>query len=348
MWSCGILVAILAFAAEKASAYENMSLRSRYMGDGWFRYDMTLHQDPFFHSYDGCAILVEMNAFASFGSIPNGWQTFAASNGQVQVFFSTHPDFITRPLSATVWLQSSNTTYKTVDIGGASCAATCRFNDQLENPYGSANIGYVLQMRSIVPCAPEDADGSPPDCTDVVAIFPDLRMDAFIITNGSPSGISFSWDRDCTAIVRASDDLTEWRDVEYFLFSPPRTNWFPSTELTSLGSFFRAGIVSLVHKPELLPSAALGLCAESDAIAVPASSWPLQLVLTREGVQIESRVSPSEYYRLTLCEDVKGGTRSEHLMQAKTDRITLPLPAPRTAKVAFISICKTGKNRRTR
>ncbi|MBT7066174.1 MAG: hypothetical protein HN919_07710 [Verrucomicrobia bacterium] len=334
---CCHLAVLLALAASEARAYENMSLRSRYMGDGWFRYDMTLHEDPFFHSYNSCGLLVQMSDFAGFGSIPDGWYTHVTAGGQVQVSTNTYPSVVARPMTATIWLQSSNTTYKTVESSAVSCSATCKFNDLLENPFGSVNMAYVLQMRSIAPCRPEEADGSESNCFDVVEIFPDLRMNGFVSSNGVLGGVSFSWDRECTALVRASNDLVHWTDVEHFLFSPPQTDWIASTELESLGDFFRAAIVSLQHKPELLSVSTANLCAEARTNDSKDSSCVPQITLTPGGIRIAPRSSSPGRYRMTVYEDSKTQLPSDSLL-AGPDGITLS-PAPLAGiRAVFVSI----------
>lgn len=86
-------------------------------------------------------------------------------------------------------------------------------------------------------------------------IIPNLKIDALLVTNSGPDGLTFSWRFNSTVRVEGTSDLLTWPPVAYALGSAPTTTWTSSIPLNNYGNYFRLGLVATEHRPELLTDA---------------------------------------------------------------------------------------------
>lgn len=248
---------VFVLCSGKLLAVDNTTLKSSYLGDGLFKYEMTVHDDPFFlEEKNSFAILSITNLIEVVEHSPN-WQFSNHTNAFSLGYPEGNPD-IERPYSAYCIVKSSYTNYCTIpaeETGAIVHGSLLYLDDIFGNPYGSGNVVFYSKMNAIVPCSEENADGSPPVCEHHFEYIPDLKINNLIMEDGRPKGLSFSWDSDCTVVIQASTNLTDWTDVEYTLGSPPSTNWFSSVPLEGYGNSYRILLAANGHHPELLSGA---------------------------------------------------------------------------------------------
>ena len=261
------LSAVWIFGCGVVFAVNNTTLESSYLGDGLFKYEMTVHHDPFF--------ALERNSFGvSFPGLIDvvehtpGW-TF---NNQTNSFVLEYPEglfCIPRPYSAYCIVRSAYTNYcvnsfdnARVIISGDIVPLKDSFGTQYSGVV-SMNIVFYSFMNALVPCLKEDADGASPIFTHDFEMIPDVRIDGVLNLNNEANGLEFSWKEDSTVLIQASTNLQDWVDIQYALGSPPSTNWIAPEPLETYGKFFRVLLAARGHRPELLGAAAPQMAAMS-------------------------------------------------------------------------------------
>lgn len=161
--------------------------------------------------------------------MPSGW---TAPNGTQAVWLPEGT--VTRPSQHVFRCRSSYRDFKT-----GSAANTV----QLTTLSGDSGLGFDLNgyawCDGLIPCPPEEADGSATVLTSKVENNPDLRITNLYLYQGRVTGISVNWSIALVYVLEASPDLAVWHDVT--TFSTPNG----SAQLGSLedpGPFFRVRV----------------------------------------------------------------------------------------------------------
>ena len=244
-------------------AAENVSLRSAYLGDGLFKYEMTVHKDPFFLEERNSLWLEMFTNLVEVVEHSPDWQFSNHTNAFALDYPAGDPD-LERPYSAYCIVRSANTNYCTVSGGGAGATVTGFLlwqDDMFGSPYGSGNAAFFARMEAIVPCSEEDADGSSSVCERDLELIPNVLIDSITVDDGQATELTFSWDSDCTVLIQISTNLGEWVDVGYALGSAPSTKWIAPEPLDTHGMFYRVVLAAMGHRPELIGGASAQMAA---------------------------------------------------------------------------------------
>ena len=102
--------------------------------------------------------------------------------------------------------------------------------------------GAYANVTGLVPCSPDEADGSPPEWVDRVGGFPELEVQSILISDGRPTGIRFQVGGGLRVVVESSDDLKTWIAVGSAVGVNGLTTWAPGGTLETLGRFFRVAV----------------------------------------------------------------------------------------------------------
>ncbi|HEY1174301.1 MAG TPA: hypothetical protein VGH19_23240 [Verrucomicrobiae bacterium] len=229
-------------------ASNSLELESRYEGDGWFRYTITLPTHHFATSF-------EINYFVvHFGSVqemeaPEGWVTIPSSGEAIWNPVTS----LTRP-SVHVFRCRSPYRHFRMDPLGIYLGITTP-HPEYGIPVQATGIIYCL-----VPCPPEYADGSEPVFT-AKSQNPDLKITNLLHDTVKVTGISLNLQTSATYVLEASSDLAEWREATTFQ-APSGTASF--TSLNESGPFFRVRVGETV-----LSSAALSATSSRAARIEP-------------------------------------------------------------------------------
>ncbi len=251
MKSMGLLaVVVVALATVVSRASDEFTVRSTYLSDGWFQYDVTLHHDPFFREATIGGLGLFFTNFTDLAEAPAGWSN-ALDQGVAGWAYPTSSPPQIRPWTARFLAHSSNTTFKT-KTAGVVLGGTFVPQAQLVSPYLAGEMAYFQKMAALGPCVPSEADGSSTSITASVEIYPDVTIDELYMVSGVPYGLTFSWCSSCTVQIQASTNLTTWTAVTNVLGYAPSTTWTSPVPLWTYGDYFKIRLLATEHRPELL------------------------------------------------------------------------------------------------
>jgi hypothetical protein len=249
--NCVLLVLL---GATSLRAMDNCTLKSAYLGDGLFQYEMTVHNDPFFVEEKNNFALFSFSNLVEAVSYTPDWQFLDFTNSFALEYPSGDPD-IERPYKASCIVRSACTNYRmsaTMDDCAIIHGSIIWLDDRFGSPYLSGNAVFYSRLEALIPCPPEEADGSPAVCERSFEMIGDVEIDQVVMVEGVAQGLSFSWVTNCTVLVQASSNMTDWVDVQYALGSSTPTNWIAEEPLANYGAYYRVLLVAKGHHPELL------------------------------------------------------------------------------------------------
>ena len=246
-----LLIGALLTGGSSLQAADFVRIESSYLGDGWFEYRVTMVDDPYYETATIGAVSIAFPGRSEYGTDPADWVSDGASADRANWNFDTQQTQ-TRPYERTFLARSSHTTFKTVDLAaGISLSATPKAALQTTARYGEVppegtqpGIAVVLQFRGVVPCPPEEADGSMALQSWSVGLRADLRITSLVLENGAPKSLSYEWTYDSTVSLEASFDLKIWTPVTTILGDAGETIWTATVPLENSGKFYRLTLMA--------------------------------------------------------------------------------------------------------
>lgn len=225
-----------------------LELETRYLGDGCFQYQLRTLYDPFFVDISiGQLAPIGFTNYVS-NTVPPHWTNFFFGGQWNGILFDeTAPQPRINEISFTVC--SSLTSFRK-DTNGFF------FNLQLTlaDCFEFRDLGAGRIFPCLVPCAPEEADGSAPDLVFRQELIPDLKIDELILTNRDVYGLKFSWATTSTVELQGSHDFINWTPVARFFGDAPQTTWTTNSSLNAFGEFFRLRLIADRHDTNALGS----------------------------------------------------------------------------------------------
>ena len=245
-----LLLVLLGSGTAKATTF--LTLQSTYLGNGWFQYQMNVMDDPFFTSAWIDQIVVSFTNEIDSSTTSTNLYNDSWSNGYSS--WSLTNGYPSRPYSETFLIRSSETSYR---LGEATnyAGGVVVLNGEFASytPDLGSGIGGIAQVACLIPCRPEEADGSPTNYFYVLKLLLDVTINQLIQTNGNIYGVDFTWDYDSTFVLQGSTDLNNWTNITYIWSYPPETVWTTNMPLNDYGQFFRVELVVDGHVTNLPP-----------------------------------------------------------------------------------------------
>lgn len=239
-----------------------LTLQSTYLGNGWFQYQMNVMNDPFFTEADIVGLDINFTNQTDQIDGANGWSYQGTTNG-----WQFTNSFPSRPYSETFLVLSSETSYRlsmatNYDEGALVLMSLvlAEINPAAAEGIISGNIVGYANIPCLIPCPPEQADGSPTNFVYTLKLLPDISINQLIQTNGQIFGVDFTWDSASTFLLQSSADMSLWTNVAYIWSNPPDTVWTTNAPLNAYGQYFRLEMVAgdqTTHLPPLSSSLAL-------------------------------------------------------------------------------------------
>jgi hypothetical protein len=252
-----------------------LTLQSTYLGSGWFQYQMNVQDDPFFSEADIDGLFFNFTNQVDQSCDSTNW-VYDTTNLDWSFIGTTYSS---RPYKTTFLMQSSKTSYRLgtdTNIDGAIGAIIILHVD-VNSFYPGASTGKTsfsgyTTASCLIPCDPDQADGSPTNCVYDVKLVPDVIINSLIQTNGNIYGVDFSWDSQSTFVFQGSTDMLNWTNITYIYSTPPETLWTTNTALNAYGQFFRVAIVADAYDTNLPPisSALTGKSTSQNSVSVGA------------------------------------------------------------------------------
>jgi len=229
---------------------------SAYLGDGWFQYHMHVNKDPFFREADVTGLSVNFTNQIDQSTTASNW--YYANLSGYKSWWETTNDVPARPYDVVFLMHSSETSYRlgTNSLGDAAVIdfslLLADYAPSLGGVFSQNIVGYA-NMACLVPCRPEDADGSPSSFSFALKLLPDVNISQLIYSNNIVHGVDFVWEYESTFLLQASTDLAAWTNVAYVWSHPPETQWITNRSLGDFGQFYRISLVANSHATNLPP-----------------------------------------------------------------------------------------------
>ncbi|HSY19720.1 MAG TPA: hypothetical protein VK815_15360 [Candidatus Acidoferrales bacterium] len=229
---------------------------STYLGDGWFQYKMHINKDPFFLEADVTQLSVNFTNQIDQSTTSSTWSNSGPDSTYSYSSWESSQGSSTRPYDAVFLMRSSETSYRlgTNVFDSAIVAFSLLLADYTPSFDGgvySQNIVGFARMPCLIPCRPEDADGSPASFSYALKLLPDVNITSLIQSNGVVQGVDFLWDYESTFLLQASTDFNSWTNIAYIWSYPPETLWTTNRSLDDFGQFFQISLVASGHATNL-------------------------------------------------------------------------------------------------
>jgi hypothetical protein len=293
-------------------------LESHYNGDGWFTYRFRTLDDPFI------AVIALSQLTPSFTNFvasvpPDHWTNFFyQGNWEGIMYDRSSPQSRLNEIDFSV--RSSSTSFRRLSLGFDAIVGI-----QLAPVLGGEWFGGYVNLDCLVPCAPEDADGSSPDLVSQLELVPDVKVDGLLLTNGGVYGLTFSWAEPSTVELQGSHDLAHWTPVARLFGDPPQTTWTTNVPLNSFGKFFRLMLVANRHLTNNVASATLASEHSSD-IKITAEE------IVNGQIRVGFASIPNAAYEVTYCEISGPALAAKQIRATNTfTTVLFPIGEPRSA-----------------
>jgi len=250
-----LLLAIMAFGLD-CHAYPFVTVKTTCGTNGWFEYELAVHNDPFWNQVDSMGLAaLQVTNVQDVGAIPSGWINAVSTNAIVWSYSGTLTDPVARPQVIHMSFQSPHTAFRRAP--NALCVMFSAYPQMdiypRENGVApSVNIVGYRYAEGLVPCAQSEADGSPPAMTTTWDIVPDIRMTDFLAVSNQLQGVNFTWNSTFTMGVDASWDMTSWSNVACVIGDAGTNTWTSSVPLDQVGKYFRLRLYSSDKHPEMV------------------------------------------------------------------------------------------------
>lgn len=313
-----LAVMFWAFGLSTGLSKDCFELESHYNGDGWFTYTFRTLDDPLIPVIR----LYQLDPlFTNFvASVPPAdWTNFFyQGNWEGIMYDQSSPQ--PRLNEITFSARSSFTTFKRLPLG-----LTAVVFIQLAPLMGGEGYGGYVRLDCLVPCAPEEADGSPPDLDSRLELIPDVQVADLIVSNGGVYGLTFSWNEPSTVELQGSHDMTHWTPVTRLFGEPPQTTWTTNVPLNSFGDFFRLQLIANRHVTNNLTSTTPGA---QDSSEIPIAREEI----SNGQIRVGFASVPNAVYEVTYCE-ISGQPISAKQIRATSSftSVLFPIGEPRSA-----------------
>jgi len=228
---------------------------STILGDGWFQYRMQVMRDPFF-TWAGIPQLA-LNFTNQIDSNVNS-QNWTNSSDDVfsSWFWTNSQSYPERPFEQTFLMRSAETSFRLGTNAYDAGIVVVYLSYIQASPYytGNESVGGYARLTCLIPCSPEQADGSPTNFSFTLKLIPDVTIQSLVQSNGLFYDVDFLWASSSTLLLQASSDMTTWTNIAYVWSSPPETIWTTNRPLNDFGTFFRLQLVANGHVTNPPPS----------------------------------------------------------------------------------------------
>ena len=158
------------------------------------------------------------------------------------------------------------------------------------NDYAGVGIVGYINFPALIPCSPEEADGSPHTMTFKMPIN-DVKIDELIRTNQQVYGVRFTFGYDCTLQLEGSHNLNAWTPISRLWGYAGVTTWTTNVSLNPYGKFFRLAYVGQGHLP---------LSTASRPAAAPDPVTISNFTVAKNSVAADVKTTPGLLYEVLL------------------------------------------------
>lgn len=268
-----LLLAVVAclFGTSVLFGRDAVELRSRYLGDGLFEYRLRTLEDHLFSEIKFSQLVPGPFTGYVSNTLPPHW-----TNGLYKGHWNGihYDESLPQPRinEITFSVQTSSTHFRREPYGFGTILSV-HFDPQY---FGGESEGGYLNLDCLVPCAPEESDGSATVLVSRHEFVPDIVIDGLVFTNGHVHGLTFSWPVTSTVELQASHDLVAWTPVARFPGQSGQTTWTTNSPLEGFGRTFRLLLIDTRTWSLARSSALRSITAQRLLGTAPETSLPSQ------------------------------------------------------------------------
>jgi hypothetical protein len=228
---------------------DSLTLHSSYLGAGRFQYELQLCDNPWIKQYDG----MEFVAFpdASLVIPVPGWSN-TLSEASWQHWEMTNGVAVPLPHPQTLIFEA-HSTHTSFRLGRTYVVFTFIHQDQLVSRSIPLNFVGLAHLDALVPCSPDEADGSPDTYRSEFSMHDDIAIQSLLLMSNHVQGLSFTFPLESTVVIQGSSNFRDWTNIAYALGNPGITTWTSAIPIEAYGPSYRVLLYSTTHRPELVP-----------------------------------------------------------------------------------------------
>ena len=213
-----------------------LEAESTCSGDGWFHYRVGSREWAIISSFTFTGVEILSTNWVEIGSMPSGWS--ATNDDDICWSYTSSAPAQPVPYDATFAARSSLTNHQQ-GTGIMLMSLMLYETPAVNGGVYSANIVGYWMFPALVPCLPEEADGSPSSLYTNMT-YQDITITDLVRDSGKVKGLTFVNQYDvATYLLEATSDLTNWLKVAYIDASPGTFTWTTNTDLGQWGNFYR-------------------------------------------------------------------------------------------------------------
>jgi hypothetical protein len=316
-----------------------VGFESSYLGDGWFEYSAFTTDDPFFLFLDLPGVLVRFGDVIDAAPLPARWTNASTASLNSWNFEGIGLGDQIRPYRATFRLRSPHTTFKRLPAGGVvlmSLAIVGGYHGYL----ASANIvGYWIP-DALVPCPPEEADGSATNLLvwcPMINGLPEPRLTDVVRSGDELLGVEFEYPGPSTVRLEGSRDFRAWTNIAYLYGQSGATTWTTNVSLATYGNFFRLRLVAEGHATDLPPLNSLTPAVLAQSKSARTSEAPgMKCAPPSNDIQLTIGSTPGKTYAISVLDPNLRPAESVQV-KASGETTTVRFPAGK-AQVGFYEL----------
>lgn len=323
---CSLVLLTLLFSIRELRANTFMELESTYEGDGWFQYKLRLPVDPFWEVAYIHYLSFQFLQATGEKVVPPSWSGDAYALGP--------NDSQARPTEYIFRFRSSYRHFKLHPIGFSTrlylVPQVWNFTEVDGHTIYAQSIFGFTNHECLVPCPPDEADGSAPLHVMRFITVPDVKILQLLTDSNGVSGLKYYLPYDASFVVEGSQNLTNWNPVAYGS-AEAGTNQFNSASLITSGPYYRIQITAVNghNLSSAQPTNTGGLTGKL--------ANDVKLLATATGKVITFPSIASKIYQIDFT-SAQGAVLKSFTHQAQSDISTFPVPTELQAGPIFVAV----------
>ncbi len=317
VWLLVFLTLFLSATGARANTF--LELESRYEGDGWFQYKLTLPVDPFWAFAEVGSLGIGVDGATGEGTIAPKW--YQGQGEWLGVSFNTEY-YQVRPVEYVFRVRSS---YRHFKLRPHGCTMT--FSLVPHHWMGSPGHGTVWAYNMVgfgnfdclVPCPENESDGSSPVFVKRWQIIPDVKITQVMTDTNGVTGLSVAVPFEASYRIEGSQNLETWHPLMESS-GAAGTNSVSSPTLANGGPFYRILVTRFNGYGLFAPGPVEATGIKEKPVE------PVELKNTPQGLQVTFPSKASANYLIEFL-NVKGTVLKTIRHQATAEQTVLTAPA---------------------
>lgn len=207
-----IIPLLVTVASLSARAAPLLTLDSQYLGEGLFEYRLAFAGQPYLERNGLTYFHLVFSGFEGVGQEPVDWKKSRGfpSPPQAEASLSWVKDDATRedlPYTCAFQVRSQKSTFR---LGTAQVNYLLHWNEWAQPSNLSGNVNGSATLTCLLPCDPEQSDGSAPLCHSTASDFPQAAIQTISFQTPNPLRLGIIARAGLPLCIEATVDLKSW------------------------------------------------------------------------------------------------------------------------------------------